>query len=156
MIRLTDLPLLNATLNGISFILLLTGYASIRRGRIKTHKRLMISAFCVSVFFLISYLTYRYLGEEKKFGGQGWIRPVYFFILITHVVLAITVPVLATRTLYLALRGRFEQHRRIARVTFPIWVYVSITGVLVYLLLFRFYGPAAMVSADNTRLIAFP
>lgn len=155
MIRLTDLPLLNATLNGISFVLLMSGYACIRRGRVKAHKRLMISAFCVSVFFLISYLAYRFLGEEKKFGGQGWIRPVYFFILITHVALAITVPVLATRTLYLALRGRFEQHRRIARVTFPIWVYVSITGVLVYLLLFRFYGPAAIISTVNVRLLAF-
>ena len=155
MIRLSDLPLLNATLNGISFILLMSGYACIRRGHIKAHKRLMISAFCVSVFFLISYLTYRFLGADKKFGGQGWIRPVYFFILITHVTLAVTVPVLASRTLYLALRGQFEKHRRIARVTFPIWVYVSITGVLVYLLLFRFYGHAALVSAGNVRLIAF-
>ncbi len=155
MIRLTDLPLLNATLNGISFVLLMTGYWCIRDGRVTAHKRFMVSAFCVSAFFLISYLTYRFLGEEKKFGGQGWIRPVYFFILVTHVALAITVPVLATRTLYLALRGRFEQHRRIARVTFPIWVYVSITGVLVYLLLFRLYGPTAIVSAIKFRLIAF-
>ena len=140
MIRLTDLPLLNATLNGISFVLLMTGYVCIRRGRVRAHKRLMVSAFCVSAFFLISYLTYRFLGAEKRFGGQGWIRPVYFFILITHVLLAATVPVLATRTLYLALRGRYEQHRRIARVTFPIWVYVSITGVVVYVLLFRIYA----------------
>lgn len=155
MIRLSDLPLLNATLNGISFVLLVAGYSCIRRGRVKAHKRLMISAFCVSTFFLISYLTYRFLGEEKKFGGQGWIRPVYYFILITHVALAATVPVLATWTLYLALRGRFEKHRWIARVTFPIWVYVSITGVLVYLLLFRLYGHTAIVSAINVRLIAF-
>jgi uncharacterized membrane protein YozB (DUF420 family) len=154
MIRLSDLPLLNATLNGISFVLLMTGYACIRRGRVRAHQRLMVSAFCVSVFFLISYLTYRFLGAEKKFGGQGWIRPVYFFILITHVALAASVPVLATRTLYLAFRGRFVQHRRIARVTFPIWVYVSITGVLVYLMLFRFYGHAATVSAVKVRLIA--
>jgi len=153
MIRITDLPLLNATLNGISFVLLITGYACIRRGRIKAHKRLMVSAFCVSVFFLISYLTYRFLGAEKKFGGHGWIRPVYFFILITHVVLAASVPIFATRTLYLAIRGRFDEHRRVARVTFPIWVYVSITGVLVYLLLFRFYGHATIVSAINVRLL---
>ncbi len=137
MIRLTDLPLLNASLNTISFVLLISGYVCIRKGRIGAHKRLMISAFCVSVLFLISYLTYRFLGDEKKFGGQGWIRPVYFFILVTHIVLAASVPVLAMRTLYLALKGRIEKHRRIARITFPIWVYVSITGVLVYLLLFR-------------------
>jgi len=143
MIRLTDLPLLNASLNTISFVLLISGYVCIRKGRIKAHKRLMVSAFCVSVLFFISYLTYRFLGEEKKFGGRGWIRAVYFFILITHIALALSVPVLATRTLYLALRGRFEQHRRIARITFPIWVYVSITGVLVYLLLFRLNVQAA-------------
>ena len=153
MIRLSDLPLLNAALNAVSFALLVSGYACIRRGRVRAHKRLMVSAFCVSVFFLVSYLTYRFLGPEKRFGGQGWIRPVYFFILMTHVSLAATVPVLATRTLYLALRGRFEQHRRIARWTFPIWVYVSITGVLVYLLLFRFYGPPAAVAAINSTAI---
>ncbi len=141
MIRLADLPLLNATLNGISFVFLMTGYACIRRRRVTAHRNCMVAAFCVSILFLTSYLTYRFLGAEKKFGGQGWIRPVYFFILITHVLLAATVPVLATRTLYLALRGRFEQHRRMARVTFPIWVYVSITGVVVYVLLFRLYGP---------------
>jgi len=155
MIQLADLPLLNATLNGISFILIMAGYACIRRGRVTAHKRLMVSAFCVSVFFLISHLTYRFLGEEKKFGGQGWIRPIYFFILITHVVLAASVPVLATRTLYLALSGRFAKHRRIARVTFPIWVYVSITGVLVYLLLFRLYRPAPVVSYALGQQVAF-
>ena len=103
----------------------------------------MISAFAVSILFLISYLTYAALGAEKRFGGTGWIRPVYFTILITHVLLAATVPVLATWTLVLGLRGRFEKHRRMARIAFPIWVYVSMTGVLVYLLLFRMYGPVA-------------
>ena len=146
MIRLADLPQLNATLNGISFVLLLAGYACIRRRRVTAHRNYMVAAYCVSILFLTFYLTYRFLGEEKKFGGQGWIRAVYFFILITHVGLAASVPVLATRTLYLALRGRFEKHRRIARVTFPIWVYVSITGVLVYLLLFRLYRPVAPIS----------
>lgn len=146
MIRLADLPLLNATLNAVSFVLLMAGYWCIRRGRVRAHKRFMISAFCTSVLFLISYLTYRFLGSEKKFGGEGWIRQVYYFILATHITLAASVPFLATRTLYLALRGRFDSHRRIARVTFPIWVYVSITGVLVYLLLFRLYRPAGLVS----------
>ncbi len=144
--RLTDLPLLNATLNAVSFVFLLVGHSYIRRGRLIAHRNCMVTAYCVSIAFLASYLTYRFLGEEKKFGGQGWVRPVYFFILVTHIALAITVPFLATRTLYLALRGRFEKHRRIARITFPIWVYVSITGVLVYLLLFQLYRPAGTVS----------
>lgn len=140
MIELSDLPAVNATLNAISFVLLVVGYGCIKRKNIAAHKACMMSAFGVSILFLTSYLTYRFLGEEKRFGGTGWIRPVYFTILITHVLLAVTVPVLASRTLYLALRGRFEQHRRIARWTMPIWIYVSITGVVVYVLLFRLYG----------------
>ena len=143
MIELSDLPAVNATLNAISFVLLVVGYRCIKRKNIAAHKACMISAFGVSILFLTSYLTYRFLGEEKRFGGTSWIRPVYFTILITHVLLAVTVPVLASRTLYLALRGRFEQHRRIARWTMPIWIYVSITGVVVYVLLFRLYGPMA-------------
>ncbi len=140
--KLSDLPALNATLNLISLVLLLVGYVMIKRRRIVAHRRCMSVALCVSILFLASYLTYRFLGEEKRFGGHGFIRPVYFFILITHVALAVTVPVLACRTIYLAWRGRFDKHRRIARVTFPIWIYVSVTGVLVYVLLFKIYGPA--------------
>ncbi len=143
MLTLSDLPAVNATLNAISFTLLVTGYVMIRSKRTVGHRRCMIAAFCVSIVFLGTYLAYRFLGSEKRFGGEGWIRPVYFFILITHVVLAATVPVLASWTLYLGLRGRVERHRRLARITFPIWAYVSITGVLVYLLLFQLYGPAA-------------
>ncbi len=142
MIELDDLPAVNATLNVIAFGLLIAGYVNIRRRHLTAHKRCMVAAFGVSMLFLTTYVTYRIWGQEKRFGGQGWIRPVYFFILITHVVLAATVPILAGRTLYLGLRGRFEKHRRIARVTFPIWVYVSITGVLVYLFLFKLFGPA--------------
>lgn len=138
---LAYLPALNATLNSISLVLLVAGYRQIKRGNVETHKRFMLAAFGVSILFLTSYLTYRFFGEEKRFGGQGWIRPVYFFILFTHVPLAATVPVLGSRTLYLALRGRFDQHRRIARITFPIWIYVSVTGVMVYVLLFQIYGP---------------
>lgn len=141
MISLSDLPLVNATLNSIALVLLLTGFVMIRSGHRVAHRRCMLAAFGVSLLFLVSYLTYRFLGAEKKFGGTGWIRPVYFFILITHVVLAATVPFLAARTLYLGLRGRWTPHRRIARITFPIWVYVSLTGVIVYVLLFRIYGP---------------
>ena len=144
MIELTDLPGINATLNSISFVLLVTGYVMIKQRRVRAHKVCMLAAFGVSILFLTSYLTYRFFGQEKHFGGQGFIRPVYFVLLITHVVLAMTIPVLASRTLYLALRGRFEKHRRIARITFPIWMYVSITGVLVYIMLFRIYGPASV------------
>ncbi len=139
---LAYLPALNATLNSISLVLLVAGYRQIKRRNVEIHKRFMTAAFCVSILFLISYLTYRFFGEEKRFGGQGWIRPVYFFILFTHVPLAATVPVLASRTLYLALRGRFDKHRRMARITFPIWIYVSVTGVIVYVLLFQIYGPS--------------
>lgn len=145
MIELADLPIVNATLNSIAFVLLISGYGMIRNGRRLAHRRCMIAAFSVSVLFLCSYLTYHFLGEEKRFGGTGIIRPVYFFILVTHIVLAVTVPFLAGRTLYLGLRGRWDEHRRIARVTFPIWVYVSLTGVMVYVLLFRMYGPMGAV-----------
>ena len=141
MIELADLPAINATLNSIAFVLLITGQRLIRRGKVIAHKRCMILAFAVSTLFLATYLTYRVFGEEKKFGGTGWIRPVYFFILVTHIALAASVPVLATWTLMLGLAGRFERHRRLARITFPIWVYVSVTGVIVYFLLFRIYGP---------------
>jgi uncharacterized membrane protein YozB (DUF420 family) len=146
MIELSDLPAVNATLNSIAFVLLLIGRAKIKRGRVRTHKACMIAAFCVSILFLFSYLTYRFFGADKHFGGTGWIRPVYFFILITHVALAATVPVLATWTLSLGLRGRFGKHRRLARITYPIWVYVSVTGVIVYLLLFRIYLPSPPVT----------
>jgi len=140
-IELTHLPAVNATLNSVAFVLLVIGRAMIRRRRVEAHRRCMVAAFSVSIVFLVSYLTYRFLGEEKRFSGQGWIRPVYFFILITHVALAATVPVLASITLYRGLRGQYDRHRRIARITYPIWVYVSITGVIVYVLLFRVYGP---------------
>ncbi|MFQ5414743.1 MAG: DUF420 domain-containing protein [Phycisphaerae bacterium] len=142
MIELTDLPTVNAVLNATSLALLATGYAMVRRKHITAHKSCMIAAFCVSIVFLVSYVTYRCLGEEKRFTGTGWIRPVYFFILLTHVPLAATVPVLGTWTLIRGLRGPVHQHRRIARITLPIWLYVSVTGVLVYVLLFVVYGPA--------------
>lgn len=143
MIELAHLPAVNATLNSIAFVLLVVGQRFIRRGNVAAHRRCMMSAFVVSTLFLFTYLTYRFMGEDKKFGGTGWIRPVYFFILITHVSLAIFVPILGTWSLVLGLKGRFEKHRRVARVTFPIWVYVSVTGVLVYVLLFQIYGPRA-------------
>lgn len=146
MIELADLPAVNATLNAVAFVLLICGFQMIRRGHMIAHKRFMLGAFGVSILFLISYLTYRYFGQEKRFGGSGWIIPVYFFILFTHVTLAATVPFLAGYTLYLGLSAKFDRHRRWARITFPIWVYVSITGVVIYVLLFVIYGPAAAES----------
>lgn len=119
--------------------MLILGYRRIKSGDVHRHKLCMIAAFAISVAFLATYVIYRSLGAEKRFTGQGAIRPLYFFILATHVVLAATVPFLAGRTLYLALRGRFVQHRRIARITLPIWLYVSVTGVLVYVFLFVLY-----------------
>lgn len=136
MIQLSDLPALNASLNSLSLLLLLTGYVCIRRRYRTAHKRLMISAFCVSIAFLVSYVIYHSFGSEKRFEGQGWVRWFYFPMLISHIVLAATIPFLASWTLYLGLKGRFDRHRRWARITFPTWVYVSITGVLIYLVLY--------------------
>jgi putative membrane protein len=141
---LSGLPKLNAVLNAISLVLLVAGYVAIRRRRVATHKALMLSAFGVSVVFLASYLTYRFAVGDKRFGGTGLIRFVYFFIvLIPHVLLAATVPFLAVRLIYLALKGRFDAHRRLARVALPIWIYVSVTGVLIYFMLFVWYPPRA-------------
>ena len=134
-----DLPLVNATLNAIAGTLLLFGYINIRRGRIQVHRRFMISAFVASVLFLISYVVYHANAGSKPFPGHGPIRAIYFFILITHVLLAATVPFLAIITLTHGLRSRFDRHVRIARWTFPIWMYVSVTGVIVYLMLYRLY-----------------
>jgi uncharacterized membrane protein YozB (DUF420 family) len=156
MIQLQDLPLVNATFNSLAFALLIIGYGMIRAGRVVAHKRCMISAFMVSILFLATYLTYRFFGSDKKFTGEGWIRPVYFFVLITHVTLASLVPFLASYTLYLGLRGPVHRHRRIARITFPVWVYVSITGVIVYVMLFRLFpGPASASVASSANGLAF-
>lgn len=130
-------PALNASLNGLSALLLITGYSFIRRKNVLVHRAFMGAAFLTSVVFLFSYLGYHYRVGSVRFTGQGWLRPVYFSILLTHTVLAALVPVLAIITLSRALRGHFERHRKIARWTLPIWLYVSITGVVVYLMLYR-------------------
>jgi uncharacterized membrane protein YozB (DUF420 family) len=136
---ISDLPLVNASLNATSAILLTSGYVLIRRGDIRRHKVAMISACVVSTFFLISYVIYHANAGSKPFPGRGPIRLVYFTILITHVVLAATIVPLALVTLVRALRARFDAHIRIARWTLPIWLYVSVTGVIVYLMLYRMY-----------------
>jgi uncharacterized membrane protein YozB (DUF420 family) len=136
-VSLSDLPALNATLNAIAAVLLLTGYAFIRRGQVRRHRAAMISACIVSVLFLTSYVIYHANIGSRPFTGQGPIRLVYFTILLTHVVLAAAVPPLAIITLSRGLRARFDRHVAIARWTFPIWMYVSVTGVIVYLMLYR-------------------
>ncbi len=136
------LPTLNALLNATSAALLMLGVKQIYAKNVEAHKRFMVSAFLVSTLFLVSYLVYHFNVGSVGFTGTGWIRPVYFFILITHSVLAVLVPPMAVITLYRAWRGDFDRHRRIARWTFPIWLYVSLTGVMVYLLLYVLYPRA--------------
>jgi uncharacterized membrane protein YozB (DUF420 family) len=128
-------------LNGTSAILLACGYAAIRNGKMKVHKAFMISAFAVSTLFLISYLTYHYRVGHVVFQGQGWIRPVYFALLLSHTVLAIVIVPLILITLRRAWLEKFDRHKVIARWTLPLWFYVSVTGVIVYILLYRIYAP---------------
>ena len=136
------LPTVNVILNATSGVLLLTGFVCIKRKNIPAHKACMVSAFVVSLLFLVSYVTYHSQAGSTKFGGQGIVRPFYFGMLISHIFLAATVLPLSIVTIRRALRGRFEDHKRIARKTFPIWLYVSITGVLIYVLLYLVYTPA--------------
>jgi uncharacterized membrane protein YozB (DUF420 family) len=133
-----ELPLVNAILNGSSALLLTFGYYLIRKKKTRHHHRVMITAFCVSCLFLASYLFYHASVGSVRYTGQGWLRAVYFSILISHTLLAALVPPLAIITLILAVRERFDRHRRLARWTFPIWLYVSFTGVVIYLMLYRF------------------
>jgi uncharacterized membrane protein YozB (DUF420 family) len=139
-LEVSDLPAVNATLNGIAGVWLVIGYILIQMKRPAAHKWCMISAFLVSVVFLLSYVVYHASieGGAKPFPGSGTWRFVYYYvILIPHIVLAASVPVLAIITLRRAFRGDFERHRRIARITLPIWLYVSVTGVIVYWMLYQ-------------------
>lgn len=133
-----DLPAVNASLNALCTVMLVYGYTLIRQGKRQQHKRVMLSAFAVSVVFLICYVVYHLEVGSVPYKGQGIMRTVYFSILIPHVILAATVPVLAILTMWRAFQERFDKHRKIARITFPIWLFVSITGVLVYLMLYIF------------------
>jgi uncharacterized membrane protein YozB (DUF420 family) len=134
---LHDLPAVNATLNALSGILLMMGYVSIRARRIKWHRLCMIAAFVTSSIFLVCYVIYHAQVGSVRFTREGFVRPLYFSILITHVTLAATVVPLAVMTLSRGLRGQYPRHRAIARWTFPVWLYVSVTGVLVYVLLYQ-------------------
>ena len=137
---ISDLPTVNAILNTGSATLLAMGYVMIRRRRPIAHRNCMIGAFIVSAVFLTCYLVYHYHAGSKRFTLEGWIRPVYFTILISHILLAFLILPLALRTLYLAWRRRFDKHRRIARITYPLWMYVSVTGVIIYWMLYQLQG----------------
>lgn len=134
---LSILPTVNAILNGTSASLLVAGYLFIKKENVKLHGILMSCAFLASTLFLASYLTYHFFHGRTPFPGTGWVRPLYFAILISHTVLAVVIVPLVLRTLYLALRARFKEHERIARWTLPLWLYVSVTGVVVYLMLYQ-------------------
>lgn len=136
------LPHLNAVLNTTSAILLLAGFRLIRLGRIRAHRNCQLSALVSSTLFLTSYLTYHYFHGSTRFLGQGIVRPIYFTILITHTILAVVIVPLIFVTLYRAVRLDFVRHKRIARWTLPLWLYVSVTGVIVYLMLYHIYPPS--------------
>ena len=137
MITIRDLPAVNAILNATAAVLLVWGYTLIRRHQKQNHKRVMIAAFITSCLFLVCYLVYHYQVGSVRFAHEGAIRTVYLTILGTHTVLAAAVPFLAVITLRRGLAARYDKHRRIARWTLPIWLYVSVTGVVVYLMLYH-------------------
>ncbi len=134
------LPTLNAFLNGSSAALLAMGWVFIRRRRIAAHRACMLGAFCVSVLFLVSYVTYHALAGSRPFTGQGWVRWLYFPILVSHIVLAAAMVPFVLTTLYRALGGEFARHARLARLTLPVWLYVSVTGVVVYWMLYHLFS----------------
>jgi uncharacterized membrane protein YozB (DUF420 family) len=136
-VTVSDLPTLNATLNATSGVLLLAGWLMIRRGRIDAHRRCMVAAFVTSSLFLVSYVVYHAQAGSRPFTGQGAVRAIYFAILISHVLLAAVIVPLALVTLRRALAGDYVRHRQIARWTFPVWMYVSVTGVVIYFMLYH-------------------
>jgi putative membrane protein len=144
---------LNSALNAIAALLLLAGYYSIRRRWVRAHRGFMLSALMVSAAFFISYSIYHFHVGDVRFEGQGWVRPVYFTILVSHILLAAAIVPLVVVTLWRALNGNFRRHRRIARWAWPIWIYVSITGVVVYLMCYQLYtpgySPSTLAAASN-------
>jgi uncharacterized membrane protein YozB (DUF420 family) len=133
------LPHVNACLNGTSAVLLFTGYTFIRSRNVAAHRACQLAALGISILFLASYLTYHYHHGATRFQGTGIVRPIYFTILTSHTILAMVIVPLVILTFYRALRNDFARHRRIARITLPLWLYVSITGVIVYLMLYQIY-----------------
>jgi putative membrane protein len=142
--HISDLPAVNATLNATSAALLLLAYRAIRRLDVERHRRLMLAAASTSAVFLVCYVVYHLRVGSVRFGGQGPVRTLYFTILISHTILAATIVPMVLRTLYLGLRRRDDAHRRIARWTFPLWLYVSVTGVVIYMMLYQLYPHAPL------------
>jgi len=134
----SDLASVNAVLNSLSAVFLVLGFIFIRNKQVSRHKACMLAAFSASTLFLASYILYHYQVGSVPFGGTGWVRPAYFTLLLSHIVLAAAIVPMALVTLARALKGNFRQHRRIARWTFPVWLYVSVTGVMVYWMLYHF------------------
>jgi uncharacterized membrane protein YozB (DUF420 family) len=132
----------NAVLNAVATVLLIAGWSFIKRGKVRAHRAAMMSAFAVSTVFLACYLTYHALVGHVPFRGEGGVRTVYFAILITHIILAVFVPILALRMFFLAWKGRWDAHRRLGKITMPIWLYVSVTGVVIYAMLYHLFPGA--------------
>ncbi len=143
MLKVHDIPALNAALNATATVLMTAGFLFIRQKRIAAHRACMLSAGFVSAVFLVGYVAHKIMvrGVHTPFGGEGWIRGVYYAMLLTHILLAIAIAWLVPRTFHLALTGQIERHRKWARWTFPIWYYVSVTGVLVYFFLYQWWPP---------------
>lgn len=136
---LSFLPPIYATINGITAVVLVAGVLAIKNGKRKLHKKLMTTAITLSVAFLVMYVAYHMTSDSTKFGGEGIIRPIYFFILISHILLSIAVIPLVLITYVRALANKFDKHKKIAKFTFPIWLYVAVTGVVVYLMIAPYY-----------------
>ncbi len=134
------LPAVNAALNASSCVLLLIGHGYVRRGKLAAHRAFMIAAVCCSALFFVSYIYFHSQVGNVRFQGVGWIRPVYFAILISHTILAVLLVPLVLVTLTRGLRGRYERHKSIARITYPVWLYVSVTGVVIYFMLYRWFA----------------
>ena len=137
---LSFLPPIYATVNGITAVVLVAGVLAIKNGKRKLHERLMTTAIALSVSFLVMYVAYHMTSDSTKFGGEGIIRPIYFFILISHILLSIAVIPLVLISYVRALANKFDRHRKIAKITFPIWLYVAVTGVIVYLMISPYYA----------------
>lgn len=142
MLALTDLPAVNAALNATSAVLLISGYRFIRRRQVTAHQRCMIAACVTSTLFLLSYLVYHYNIGSMPFRGQGWVRSLYFTILISHTILAVVILPMVVVTLFRAWKADFVKHARLARWTLPVWLYVSVTGVIIYCMLYQLFPPS--------------
>ena len=138
-VDVTFLPKLHAMLNSLTAIALVLGFTFIKKGNIRYHRFAMVTAIVLSAFFLISYVTYHYQAPPTRFGGEGTIRGIYYFVLLTHIVLAAVIVPLVLLSVYFAISNQFDRHRRIARWTLPIWLYVAITGVVVYFMISPYY-----------------